>query len=223
MQQAHEPEGNPTAAVKPSLLGMMTSPTLQFQRIAERPDFWSAFLTILGLTALTTAVMLTPASPPGFVITMSVLGVLLGAPISLLISALLQWIFLRVLSGKATYRQVFSLNVYTSVISLLGLILQAIIVVATGANIQELQNSVTPTSLAAFISSDSLMVKALLGNIEIFAIWHLILTALGLSIIGKVSTAKGWTVALTLFILGVALATGLGAVGDTFKDFVPPQ
>ncbi|WP_245838584.1 Yip1 family protein [Marininema halotolerans] len=213
-----------TSTKKPSLLGIITEPTTQFQRIAEGPVFWSAFLIILLLSSVVMGITSYVAVPHMGVVILAVVGVLIGIPAGLLLTALFQWLFLLLLGGEAGYKKVFALNVYLSVIVLLGSIVQGVGMLLTGdVDAKDLENLTSVTSLAAIIPTDTHMMKAVLSSIEVFSIWHLILTAMGLTVVGKVSSAKGWTIAIVLFVIGVAFAAGAGALGDMVKDFAPPQ
>ncbi|WP_380162189.1 hypothetical protein [Kroppenstedtia sanguinis] len=77
-----------------------------------------------------------------------------------------------------------------------------------------------PTSLAAFVPAEGYL-KGLLVGIEIFAIWELILIASGLSIVGRLSKGKGWTIALIIFAVSLFLMAGITAVGDMANSMTP--
>ncbi|MCS1352468.1 YIP1 family protein [Mechercharimyces sp. CAU 1602] len=215
---------------KPSILGMIMSPGEQFARIKENPRFWGALITVTLLNTLliTLSMFLIVGTPEGqeemmsqvngqevsdamlegmkwMMVGVGALGMLFVYPIVILLTTLLHWFLMRMVNSDITYRQTLSVNSYAMVISLLGSTL-LVVTIATGIY-QPLLDEIStyPTSLASMVETESAVVGALLSTIEIFTIWQLILTAMGLSIVGSVSRGKGWTVALVVFSLGVLL------------------
>lgn len=67
---------------------------------------------------------------------------------------------------------------------------------------------------AAFIDKESVSggVHALLGSLDLFGIWVLILYVLGFSALGRVSKGKAAAIVLAIFILKVLLKAGFAAV-----------
>ncbi|MFC4077341.1 YIP1 family protein [Salinithrix halophila] len=221
-QETHPPETTVTAVPKPSLLGVLTDPTTQFQRIAKRPVFGKALFIILVLSMIFSGISIYITVPNPIGVLAVIPGVLIGFPLTLLLTALLQWLFLLLLAGEASYRQVFSFNVYLSVVALLAAAVQAVALIIMGAPTDP-EAPARVTSLVSLFPTESQAMRALLGKFEVFSIWQWILTGMGLSIVGNVSRAKGWAVAIVLFVLGVAYAAGMGALGDSLKGIVPAQ
>lgn len=48
--------------------------------------------------------------------------------------------------------------------------------------------------------------QGLLDSLEIFSIWNVILTAIGLEKVARLSKGVAWTVSIVLFVIGVLFA-----------------
>ncbi|EGK12485.1 Yip1 family protein [Kroppenstedtia eburnea] len=223
---------------KPSLFGVLFSPTEQFERIREKPRFGMALtivivlsVIILSLTGLALAenpVFLEKAGveeaglPPeaftAFTVGGMIIGGLVGIPISLLLRSLFHWLFMMLFRGEASFKQLFSLNTHVYFLPLLGTLVYMVYLWATGGGGTDPET--IPTSLAAFVPAEGFL-KGVLGGIEIFAIWELILIASGLSIVGRLSKGKGWTIALIIFAVALVVTAGFTAMGDMANSMTP--
>lgn len=66
------------------------------------------------------------------------------------------------------------------------------------------------SSLAVFAGEDTGQgLRALLGSLDVFALWSLVLLALGFQVVGRVSRTTSWAVVLTLWLLYVLGKIGL--------------
>ena len=62
-----------------------------------------------------------------------------------------------------------------------------------------------PTSLGSIIEAEGSL-GAVLGSIEIFAIWGLILVAIGLHKVAGFSKGLAWTVSIAFFVISIIFA-----------------
>jgi hypothetical protein len=74
----------------------------------------------------------------------------------------------------------------------------------------------TATNLAAILSPESPVLKALTGSLDVFSIWRLILLSIGLAAIAgsrKITTRKTATLVVALWVLGILVSVGFAAMG----------
>ncbi len=198
---------------KPSLFGMIWSPTEQFERIKERPLIWVplaiiSLLFIIGtlLTIFTTDLGLEqiPEEEMALIrIVAMVTGVIVGviAPIfGALLSTVIYWIIIKIARTEATFQQLFSMNVYMMIIAAFSVIVNGIGYALLGGNPETLF-----TSLGWIIPADEVM-SALYSSIEVFTIWGVILAAIGLHKVGGLSKGVAWTISIAFYVIGVAFA-----------------
>lgn len=200
---------------KPSLIGMITSPGEQFDRIKERPVIWGAMIILSIVSAIsgwlqTLGLDLTdleledvpaeslPALETFTQITATVTSLFLPL-FSVLISSAIYLLIARIARSQVTFKQLFSMNTYIMVIVILGALLNGILIALIGGNEQ-----LSYTSLGALINAEG-AIGSLLNSIEVFTIWSVILTALGLEKVADFSKGWAWGVAVGFFIIGAIL------------------
>lgn len=209
---------------KPSLLGMFTNPSAQFEKIRVQPVIWGplAIITLVYFIAsIIMAITLTPEDlvVPGTVtledaelaigiskVTM-VISSLFGPIFGLLISTLIYFIIIKIAKKDSTFRQLFSMSTFIMAIGAAGLLLNNLLHLLFGGS-----QGVYLTSLAGIMKSDSLV----LASFEIFSIWQLVLTAIGLHKVGKLSKGVAWTISIIFFLFGLVMAV----IGDVFKTIM---
>lgn len=198
---------------KPSLLGIITNPTEQFERIRKRPVFWGALLIVLAIsviglwiTSLGVELELEGLSDEEIAagkvvaaISVMIIGIFTTV-VSILFSALLYLLIAKVNRSKVTYRQLFSMHTYIMLITVLSITINGIILALL--NINTVENSALYTSLGAYIDVEGPM-GVLLNHIEIFGIWTVILTAIGLQKVAQFTKSQAWIVAIIFFVVGM--------------------
>lgn len=218
---------------KPSLLGMINNPSEQFERMKKQPAFWGALVSIVVLTIVGTWLSLsgfninavtsveelsdfTTEELAAFEIltklTFIVIG-LAGTLIKALIMTFLFLIFARSLQTEVSFKQLFSMNTYILFIVSLGIFINGFITTLVGADPESMF-----TSLGAFIRIDGIFGE-LLKNIELFEIWGLILTAIGLQKVAGYPKKVSWIIAVLFFVFTVILTitrTGAEAMAVGF-------
>lgn len=209
---------------KPSLLGMFTNPSTQFEKIRVQPVIWGplAIITLVYFIAsIIMAITLTPEDlvVPGTVtledaelaigiskVTM-VISSLFGPILGLLISTIIYFIIIKIAKKDTTFGQLFSMSTFIMAIGAAGLLLNNLLHLLFGGS-----QGVYLTSLAGIMRSDSLV----LASFEIFSIWQLVLTAIGLHKVGQLSKGVAWTISIVFFLFGLAMAV----IGDVFTTIM---
>ncbi|MFE4043776.1 MULTISPECIES: Yip1 family protein [unclassified Priestia] len=205
---------------KPSIFGFITSPVVQFEKMKSSPVIWGPLLLILILTAATTILAVyTPQGQEalqqqkeaGIEVnsTFSMIGGAIAIVATLAFTSLILFLIAKLGTGKTTYRQMFSLNLFVTFITAIGqLINTGVAALAhTSANV---------TSLNGMVGAKGAM-GGVFTSIEIFSIWGLILTAVGLQKVANVSKAVSIITVIILFILGAAISGAGGAASEALK------
>ncbi|RHW41521.1 YIP1 family protein [Neobacillus notoginsengisoli] len=198
----------------PSLLGIFTSPSEQFERIRTNPKIWIPLLIVAVVNAVGMAMMAMmmdtdtlikqgiPAENAemfltGTRIAMVVTGVL-SPGIGAVVSSAIQLLIAKIAKVGVSFRQLFSMNTYITIVTAVGLLLNNAVAMAIRANPE------TPvTSLGGLLGKDQ---AGVLGSIEFFAIWAMILTATGLHKTARFSKALAWTITIIFFLIGLGIA-----------------
>jgi hypothetical protein len=210
-----------TKKENPSLMGMFTSPEVQFERIRQNPKIWVpliiiSILYVIGMIfmalSLDAATLIDQGVPEDQVelilgitkITVAVTGVI--APIfGVLISSAIHLAIARIANYSVTFKQLFSMNTFIVIIGATGLILNMAIRSAIGGN-----SEIYITSLAGLLNQEK---AGVLGSIEIFGIWSIVLTSLGLQKTARFSKGLAWTIAIIFFLITI----GIGLIGTLLQ------
>lgn len=209
-----------TRAYKPSLFGMILNPNEQFDRMEDRPIFLGAMMSVIALTVIgmwlnlsgfdinevITAQELTDFTPEELAafevlskLTFIVIG-LVGSLLKVIVSSLLFLIFARTFEAKVTFKQLFSMNTYILFIVSLGVFVNGFITAVLSADPESMF-----TSLSVLIKMEGPFGE-LLKNIEIFEIWGLVLTAIGLQKVAKYPKKVAWIIAILFFVFTVIMS-----------------
>ena len=200
-----------TKEQKPSLLGMFTSPGEQFERIKQSPKIWVPLLIVSILYAIGMTLLALSMNASTFIeqgipedqvdlvlgitkVTVAITGILTPI-IGVLISSAIHLIITKIASSAVTFKQLFSMNTYISIIGAAGIILNTAIRYSIGGNPE-----IYVTSLAGLLNQEKVGV---LGSFEVFAIWTMIVTAIGLHKTGQLSKGLAWTIAIVFFLIGI--------------------
>ena len=208
---------------KPALFGMILSPGEQFERIRERPVIWWPLILITILMtaiAVITALGMDYSAVPGMEMSaeeqemMKMFGAVgagvagfFSTPISFLIFGLICWGIAKIAKSDVTFKQMFSLMIFVSFITMIGQLLNQLIILAIAGD-----PTIPLTSLNSFVGATG-VAGAVLGMIEVFTIWYYILLALGLIKVAKLSKP----VAMTITIIFFAISIGIAAITGAFE------
>ncbi|MBP3039828.1 YIP1 family protein [Bacillaceae bacterium Marseille-Q3522] len=198
---------------KPSLLGIFSNPGVQFERIREKPVIWLPLLiiTILsGISGIISASKIDAASviteevpaelvdfTVGFAKAIAIIAGFLAPVIGILIASLIYIIITKIAKSDASYKQLFSMTSHIYIIGTVGSLINIIIQYF----LYDSLSAVYITSLGGLINSSS----PVLASIEIFSIWQLILTAIGLNKVAKLSKGVSWAVVIIFFVLDLLM------------------
>ncbi|HEX6593423.1 MAG TPA: YIP1 family protein, partial [Bacillota bacterium] len=114
----------------------------------------------------------------------------------------------KIAQANVTFKQLFSMNTYILIISALGVIVNHAIALIIGSD-----PDVFVTSLGSAIDAPG-VVGVLLQSIELFSIWGLIVTVIGLQKVAHFSKGLAWGVQITRFIIVVIFAMIGAGIGQ---------
>ncbi len=130
------------------------------------------------------------------------------------IFALLIWVTVNFgFGGSAKFGHVFAVNMYANLVMNLKFLLAIVALFAGLAPDSFLLQNPVGTNIGYYLSTDApKWLAALCQHIDLFEIWSVILTAIGVSIVAKVSRGKaaasvvGWWLIFILVGVGIAAA-----------------
>ncbi len=141
-------------------------------------------------------------------------GAVIFVPVGILITGCLLWLAGRVIEAKVAFAAAMMIATYSQIPRIIELVLNAVQGLFLPPEAITSRYSVT-LGLGRFMDPDSNPVlMTVLGGIDLFTIWTLVLMAIGLSVVARVSIQKGaiaaglvWIVSLLPALFG-ALAQG---------------
>ncbi|HLR53831.1 MAG TPA: YIP1 family protein [Pseudogracilibacillus sp.] len=202
-----------TETVKPSLIGIITSPVQQLERIKGRTLVWSPIITVIIMVIIGSVLQGLSAEMPGieedvsntpfmvilgaFTVALTIVGTLIGV---LIVSAI-HMLIAKIALSTVSFKQLFSMNTYIAIITALGILINGIVAAVIGTENPE----ALFTSVGSFVnaSGDVGMLSGLWDSIEIFAIWAYIVTAFGLQIVAGFSKKLAWSIVLAFFLITI--------------------
>lgn len=213
---------------KPSLWGVITSPTLQFERMKQKAPIGMPMLLMAVLYAVIGALggYLVASSPeiaeqiptdipegaeffasPTFVAVMGGASALVGTPLLFLIMTLFYKICMMVIGNDTSYKKLLSISIYTSVIGVLGGVINIpLMAIFGGLDVQY-------TSLAPLFETGTLL-HSIGKTFEVFSIWSLVVTAIALQ--KTAGLRKGQ--AITFVVIFFAISLGLNILGGIVSN-----
>lgn len=207
---------------KPSLFGMFLEPKKQFERLKDNPIILVPFIIIAVLTTIGMFVMMSQidfiAQDPElanmgedelmfvtiFTQVIFVITGILAPAVSILVSSFVYFIVAKIAKSEVSFKQLFSMNTFIYIISILGIFVNALAFFA----VDNPNPDVYLTSLNSMVEADGAL-GVLFTSIEIFSIWNIILTAIGLQIVAKFSKGLSWGLVIGIFVIltGFSMAT----------------
>jgi hypothetical protein len=135
---------------------------------------------------------------------------IIGLAISYLIRAGFVFLLGLALGGRATFKQVWRMAVWTTLPDVLRTVVSAITTFATG--------SPTAPGLSYMLTSEEInalpYVDTLLQSIDIYLVWSLALLWVGLLVTSQLSRGKSAVVALAYWLFTLAIMMGFVALGQ---------
>ncbi len=133
--------------------------------------------------------------------------------------------FLYMLGGMAmakavSYKQTLSVWVYSSLPPTLLIMLLNIVILFVkkpeDIEVTQINRGLVHANLSLFVDASSAPVLATaLGAIDVFAIYGLILAALGLRKVARMSSGAAWTIVVVLWVIGVILKVAFAAISGS--------
>ncbi|MCI0768492.1 Yip1 family protein [Bacillus sp. TL12] len=211
---------------KPSLLGMITSPSLQFERMKNSNVIWKGFWLLAILTGIvylinTYAYVLSLEGkkanaelgldvPLNWQLGSGFFTGAIGFMIGAFITAAFYKILMMFMNNDTSYRKLLAISVYGSIITTLGLLINSLLAITIGGTGQEMY-----TGLGSLFSSSNDVLHGVMKSFEIFTIWSLVISALGLHTTAGLSKKQATVVVIIFFILSLVL----GALGGMVPKF----
>lgn len=222
MNEEEKEQQEKTLLEKPSLFGMFLEPKKQFERIKDNPIILVPFIIIAVLTTIGMFVMMSQidfiAQDPElanmgedelmvvtiFTQVIFVITGILAPAVSILVSSFVFFIVAKIAKSEVSFKQLFSMNTFIYIISILGIFVNALAFFA----VDNPNPDVYLTRLNSMIEADGAL-GVLFTSIEIFSIWNIILTAIGLQIVAKFSKGLSWGLVIGIFVIltGFSMAT----------------
>lgn len=124
-----------------------------------------------------------------------------------IVSAVLFFVFNVLLGGDSTFRRVFSVFCYSSLIGIPSMVVKfPLTMMKQDLNVQ--------TSLALLLSADNkdTFLYRVLSGFDIFTLWQVILISIGMGVLYSYTTKKAFTVVFVLWVLLILGMSGLSSL-----------
>ena len=132
------------------------------------------------------------------------------------IIALLYWLGVSVMGGSARFWQILSVTVYSAfpptVVAMVANLIILFLKDVDELALSDAQRGLVKANPSMFFDGKEMPVlTTLISTIDVFQIWGWVLAAIGLKVVGKLSSGSAWAVVAILALIGVAFRV-LGAV-----------
>lgn len=202
-------EQKPTWVV-PFIIGLIVFFVFQFFTLDIQVQDRIAMMEARGMTgeqlAMVRSQMEGPAKYAGFIV---------GPIFMLIVWAILSGIYMfvgnTVMGGESSFKKVFSVIAWSSLIGTVSLLLRTFLVVSKGTN----QGVVTSPAIllpTPGMAEGPNALYRLLNQFDLFTIWSMFVTIIGFSVIFKFTMKKSATFIIALWIIYVILAVALGGL-----------
>lgn len=130
--------------------------------------------------------------------------------------AVIGLVVLRLTGSEISFPQTFSVYLYGAVPILIFSLLATVVVLAGGdLPYEQLRDHDFLASNLVFLAPSDAgpVLRSALAGLDFFALWSLVLWAIGFRIAGRVSPAVAWSAAIGVWLLGFVLRIGFAALG----------
>jgi Yip1 domain len=139
----------------------------------------------------------------------SLLGLIVTAIIALVLWVTVNFGF----GGKSKYGQIFAVSFYSWMVGDIKLILAIVALLAGLSPESFLLNNPVGSNVGYYLSTDTpLWIRSICMHLDVFEIWGIVLTVIGVSIVAKVSRGKAAAVVVGWWLIMVLVATGLAVL-----------
>ena len=140
---------------------------------------------------------------------------ILGLLIGYAVRAGLLYLFGLVLGGQVSFKQIWRMAVWTALPISLGTFVTAIAIIATG---QLPASGLTYILTSAEMANASPFLTAILGRIDLYTVWSLVLIAMGMVATARLSRVKAGLIAGVYWLLGAGLTLASTALGTALSS-----
>jgi hypothetical protein len=232
----------PSGNLLSRFIGIITSPRETYQRVVARPRWFGMLaLTTLIVAICTAGPMMTEAGKAAALDTQvsqmesfgfevgdeqyaqmqrsmefapytTAAGILVFAPLmSLIMAGILFAVFNAVMAGDASFKQLYSVVVHAGAISALSALFTAPMNIARGA-----AGSATNLGVLLPMLDEASFLGKLLGMIDLFLVWWVIVLAIGLAVLYRRRTQPiAWTLLGVYAVIAIGVAAIMSRLGGT--------
>jgi len=213
-----------------SIYAIIMNPKLAFEAIKHKPRILLPIITVLAVMLLSSLVMwdaikaytmeamryqmqaqgqdvaMLPESVMSMVAMSTFAGILIMIPVAIAVKGLAIHGFMQLFNGKGTVKQSISIVANAYIVATLSSIIKMPLVMMTG-------NYGVSFSPALFLSKEQLLgpYGSVLAYFDVFIIWYLIVSIIGVTVIHKTSKGKSAVAVLVPYSIMVGIGI-LGAV-----------
>lgn len=224
-----EYEQQETVVKKPALFGMILEPRKQLERLKDNPKILVPFIIVTILTTIGMFVMMSQidfiANDPELSkmpedelmlvtimtqVIFAITGIIVPA-FSIAVSSLIYFIVAKIVKSEVSFKQLFSMNTFIYMISVFGLLVNAF----AFFGMSNPDPDTYLTSLNSMIGEKGAL-GALFLSIEVFSIWSMIITVMGLQIVARFSKGLSWGLIIGIFVV----MTGFSMMTAGFSDMI---
>jgi hypothetical protein len=211
---------------------VLVSPTAVFEEQRETPTFWIPWLILVVLLLIVANVSFPitvaaarlgaaaqgrpfPAAAEGVMRGMTFIAIPVFTLIVLLLTAGVMYVVLLATGGESRYKGLMTVAVFTGLLGVLQAVLTLVVLKmrdpATLQTVADYQVSFGLDLLMPGEMSLGKFLEGVLRAISPISIWGLVITAIGVRTMERVSKGAAWTAAGASFLLGLCFA-GLGGI-----------
>ncbi|HDR7633946.1 TPA: YIP1 family protein [Bacillus mycoides] len=211
---------------KPSIIGIFTSPTLQFKKMKNQRNIFFPLALLIVLIIISSALMSwntlnnpalsmfhdkTGFTVPKYITFFTSFGISTVSGIVAILFAPIFYKNIMIFFGvDINYKETFPIIIYASFVLKLGMLLNGLIAFSLGGY------ELSYTGLGA-IATDNMVLHAIAQRIDIFNIWYYVLSGIGLKTITNLNENKLVTLIIVLFVFTSALASISGFMQEISK------
>lgn len=133
-----------------------------------------------------------------------------------LVTSLLVWVTVNFgFGGKAKYSQIYAVSLYATLVMDIKFLLGIVAIFAGLAPESFLINNPVGSNVGYYLSTDSpAWLRALCMHLDVFEIWSIVLSVIGVAIVAKISKGKAAIAVVGWWIIFILLATAGAAAGS---------
>lgn len=145
----------------------------------------------------------------------TLIGPLVAFPVFSLLTGLICLVAVNALGGQLSFKQSFSTVVHSAMPQLVaGLLTIPVVLGRESFSFVELQGgSFLKSNLGAFATEETAgALRALMGSVDLFTLWGVVLLSLGLATVGRLSKGVSAAVAIGVWVFWTLILVGLASL-----------